>query len=234
VDLKPADAQNRGLGGSIASATSIVHETLRRFPRVALACSFGGPSGMVLLDLTLRLTRDVPVYYLDTGLLFPDTYALIDRTARRYGIVPRRVRSELSLESQAQAHGDALWARDPDRCCALRKVEPQRVFLQRYDAWMTGVRRANSVGRTAAQAFEPDGDALTKVSPLYDWSDDDVSAYIDANRVPVNPLHAGGYPSVGCVPCTRAVASGEEPRAGRWPGFAKTECGLHAYPAVER
>src|ERR1700682_3611644 len=121
VEVEQAGAPRRGLRGSIASAETIVRDALRRFPRLALACSFGAPAGMVLLDLTSRLDRPVPVYYLDTGLLFPGTHALIERVTRRYGIVPQPVRTELSLEAQALAHGDALWARDPDRCCALRK-----------------------------------------------------------------------------------------------------------------
>jgi phosphoadenosine phosphosulfate reductase len=234
VDLEQAEAQGRGLRGSIASAEAIVRDALARFPRLALACSFGAPSGMALLDLMLRLERTVPVYYLDTGLLFPETYALIERVARRYAIVPHPVRTELSLDAQALAHGEALWARDPDRCCALRKVEPQRVFLRDYDGWMSGVRRVDSAARRAAEPFEADGDGLTKVNPLFDWSDDELWAYVDARGVPVNPLHGDGYRSVGCMPCTRAVAQDEDARAGRWSGFAKTECGLHSYSKMVR
>ncbi len=210
------------------SAAAIVGETLQRFPqRTALACSFGAPSAMVLLDLVVRLDRDVPVYYLDTGLLFDETYALIARTARRYAIEPIAVHPELSLAAQADAHGESLWARDPDRCCSLRKVEPMRLFLREYVAWFSGIRRADSAARAAAEPFERDADGRTKANPLFDWSDDDVERYAAAHDVPLNPLHVEGYPSLGCVPCTRAVAPGEDPRAGRWSGFAKTECGLH-------
>lgn len=211
------------------SAEQIVRRTLQEHPsRVALACSFGGPSGMALLDLTLRVDPTVPVYYLDTGLLFAETYALIELVSRRYGITPIAVRPELSVEAQAVRYGPALWASDPDRCCALRKISPNRAFLRTFDAWLTGVRRAQSAIRSDLDPVQPDADGISKVSPLYDWTDDDVWRYLNANGVPVNALHAEGYPSIGCVPCTRPVAPGEGPRDGRWAGFAKTECGIHA------
>ncbi len=218
-----------------ARAERILTEALERFGgRIALACSFGGPSGMALLDLALRLDRTIPVYYLDTGLLFPQTYALVAQGARRYGIEPLAVRTSLSLEAQAAGYGEALWSREPDRCCELRKIEPQRAFLASYDAWLSGVRRVQSTTRAALQPFEPDRDGPTKVSPLYDWSDDELWEYLRAHAVPVNPLHEDGYPSIGCVPCTRRVAAGEDSRAGRWSGFAKTECGLHRRTAEVR
>ncbi|HYZ15006.1 MAG TPA: phosphoadenylyl-sulfate reductase [Candidatus Acidoferrum sp.] len=215
------------------SAERITREALERYPgHIALAVSFGGPSGMALLDLTLRIDPDVPVYYLDTGLLFPETYALVERASRRYGIEPIAVRPELSLEAQANQYGDSLWASDPDRCCALRKVAPQRAFLRGFDAWLTGIRRAQSDQRGGIEPVAWDESAeLAKISPLYDWSDEDVWRYVNDHDVPVNVLHADGYPSIGCVPCTRRVAEGEDARAGRWAGFAKTECGLHLPPA---
>ena len=212
------------------SAERVLYDAFAAYRgRIVLACSFGGPSGMALLDLTLQLERSVPVYYLDTGLLFPDTYALIERVRARYGIDPIAVAPELDVAAQAERFGDALWARDPDACCNIRKVEPQRAFLAGYDAWITGVRREQSttryeipfVGRDEAN---PD---LAKVAPLADWSEREVWSYITAHDVPYNPLNDRGYPSLGCTHCTRAVAPGEGPRAGRWPGFAKTECGLH-------
>jgi phosphoadenosine phosphosulfate reductase len=182
---------------------------------------------MALLDLALRLEPALPVYYLDTGLLFPETYELVQRVSRRYGIAPIPVRTTLSLGAQAEQYGANLWERDPDRCCALRKVEPQRAFLRGYDAWLSGVRREQSVTRRTLEPFQADGENLMKVSPLYDWTEEDVWTYVNARNVPVNALHADGYPSIGCVPCTRAVAPGEDQRAGRWSGFMKTECGLH-------
>lgn len=215
------------------NAEAIVGEALTRFPgRIALACSFGGPSGMALLDLVLRLEPTLPVYYLDTGLLFPETYALVERVSQRYRIAPIPVRTALSLDAQAEQYGANLWERDPDRCCALRKVEPQRAFLRGYDAWLSGVRRDQSVTRRTLQPFQPDDENVMKVAPLYDWTEEDVWAYVNAHSVPVNALHVDGYPSIGCVPCTRAVVPGEDQRAGRWSQFAKTECGLHVRTEV--
>lgn len=215
--------------GAAAHADGVVREALARYPgRIALACSFGGPSGMALLDLTLRADRDIPVYYIDTGLLFPETYALVERTARRYGITPIALRPELSVEAQARQYGDALWARDPDRCCALRKVAPHRAFLDGYDAWFTGIRRAQSPTRAEIEPIARDGTRLVKVSPLFDWSDDDVWSYVNEHDVPVNALHGDGYPSLGCIPCTNRPQPGADQRSGRWAGLGKTECGLHA------
>lgn len=196
--------------------------------RLALACSFGGASGLVLLDMLVHIDRRVPVYYLDTGLLFEETYEHVARVAKHYGIEPVRVRPALTLPAQAALHGERLWERNPDRCCALRKVEPQREFLRGYAAWISGIRRADSATRkeTSVVAWD-DTFGLLKINPLATWSDDQVWAYIHAHGVPYNPLHDRGYRSIGCVTCTVTAAGGEDARAGRWKGFAKTECGLH-------
>ncbi|MGP6159989.1 MAG: phosphoadenylyl-sulfate reductase [Vulcanimicrobiaceae bacterium] len=199
--------------------------------RLALACSFGGPSGLVLVDLLARAGLRAPVYFLDTGLLFAETYALVDHVQARYGIQVEAVRSELDLQSQAERYGPELWRRDPDACCNVRKVVPQRAFLARFEAWISGIRRDQSATRAETKLVDWDDrpGGLTKISPLADWSEADVWGYVYANDVPYNPLHDAGYPSLGCVSCTRRVAAGEEARAGRWPGFTKTECGLHAH-----
>ena len=210
------------------NAERVLCEALEAYRgRIVLACSFGGPSGMVLVDLVMKLERSVPVFYLDTGLLFAETYALIERVRERYGIDPVAVVPELDVAAQAKRYGEALWARDPDACCDIRKVEPQRAFLSQYDAWITGVRREQSTTRYDIPFVEPDGRGLAKIAPLADWSERDVWSYIAAHDVPYNPLNDRGYPSLGCTHCTRAVAPGEDSRAGRWPGFAKTECGIH-------
>lgn len=215
-------------------AAAIVAEAVDRFDgRLALACSFGAPAGMALLDLTLRVSREIPVYYIDTGVLFPETYALVERARARWAIEPHALAPDLTLEEQAAQYGEALWARDPDRCCALRKVAPQRAFLRGFDAWMTGIRRTDSATRRAIEPFAADGD-VTKVSPLFDWTNAEVEAYLAEYDIPVNELHAQGFPSLGCMPCTRAVRPGEDARAGRWSGFAKTECGLHVTSGAAR
>jgi len=204
-------------------------------PRITLACSFGGPSGMALLDMVIRLDSSVPVFYLETGLLFPETYALVEAASHRYGFTPRAVRPNLTVEQQAERYGDALWSRDPDQCCEMRKVAPQREALSGFDAWITGLRRDQSATRTATPIAQWDAKfGLAKISPLVNWSEHDVWAYLVANDVPYNSLHDRSYPSIGCMPCTRPVAVGEDPRAGRWVGFEKTECGLHTAPGGTR
>lgn len=183
---------------------------------------------MVLLDLALALEPQLNVFVVDTGLLFPETYALIERVERRYGIAVEAVRPALSVEEQNAVRGDALWRRDPDACCDLRKVEPLRVHLRGYDAWLTAVRREQSVTRADIPVRTWDQPAqVLKVAPLADWSESDVWAYVGEHDVPVNTLHFEGYPSLGCVHCTRRVAPGEHARAGRWAGFDKVECGIH-------
>ena len=202
---------------------------------LCLACSFG-VEDMVLLDMVCRIREGVHVFYLDTGLLFEETYRLAEEAARRFPIRLHRVLPELSLEEQARQHGPQLWRSDPDRCCRLRKVEPLRRFLAGYQAWVTGIRREQAFTRSAARPVEWDGAFhLVKVSPLVAWTWQDVWAYVRHHRVPHNPLHHQGYPSIGCQPCTAPVAPGEHPRAGRWRGLEKTECGLHAPgPAASR
>jgi phosphoadenosine phosphosulfate reductase len=197
-------------------------------PGVALACSFG-MEDVALVHMIAQVRKDARLFYLDTDLLFPQTYATRDRLIERYGVTPERVTPRLSLSEQAEKHGDALWQRDPNACCGIRKVEPLGRVLSTLDAWITGIRRDQTPQRANARVVEWDArHGLVKVNPLAAWTFDDVAAYVRANDIPYNPLHDQGYPSIGCTPCTRAVAPGEDPRAGRWAGFQKTECGLHA------
>jgi phosphoadenosine phosphosulfate reductase len=196
--------------------------------RIALSSSFGGPTSMAILDMLMEIDRSVPVSYLDTGLLFPETYALVEEVERRYGIAVTPVRAELSLRDQAAAHGDALWARDPDACCGLRKVAPQKAYLARFDAWITGLRRDQGRTRAATPILEWDAAfGLVKCNPLATWDDERVWTYVRERGVPYNALNDRGYRSIGCTHCTRPVAPGEDARAGRWAGTSKTECGLH-------
>ncbi len=217
------------LAAAVGHANAALKETVDAFPgRVTLSCSFGGPSGMVLLDLALKVEPQLNVFVVDTELLFPETYALIERVERRYGIAVEAVRPRESVAQQNANRGDALWQRDPDACCDLRKVEPLRAHLRNYDAWLTAVRRDQSVTRTEIPVRAWDHAAqVVKVAPLADWSESDVWAYVNEHGVPVNTLHFEGYPSLGCVHCTRRVAPGEHARAGRWAGFDKVECGIH-------
>ena len=214
----------------IARAETIVDKALSQYAgKIALACSFGGPAGMVLLDMIAKRDVSVPVYFLDTGLLFEETYALVDRLRKRYGIEPIAVRPELTVPQQNARYGEALWARDPDACCNLRKVVPQRRFLETFDAWITGIRRDQSASRRNVDVVSRNGTTgLAKIAPLAQWTSKDIWSYVVAHDVPYNPLNDRGYPSLGCTHCTRAVAPGEDPRAGRWSGTDKLECGLHA------
>ena len=194
---------------------------------VAIASGFG-IEGMVLLDLAARVRPDFRVFTLDTDLLFPETYDLMDRVEKRYGIKIERVYSPLTPEEQERRHGAALWSRDPDKCCALRKVEPLRTKLTELRAWITAIRRDQTSSRASASkvAWDPKFQ-LWKINPIADWTSPMVWSYALRHNVPYNPLHDQNYPSIGCIHCTRAVRPGEDARAGRWSGSGKTECGLH-------
>ncbi|MEO6324945.1 MAG: phosphoadenylyl-sulfate reductase [Thermoanaerobaculia bacterium] len=187
-----------------------------------------GLEGCVLVSMIATGSLPIDIVTLDTGLLFPETYALWEELQQRYGVEIRGVKPVQNVAEQGLAHGDGLWARDPDLCCALRKVQPLRQTLARYDAWVTAIRRDQTPQRARARAIETDAQfGLVKVNPLVAWNHEEVSAYAREHRVPFSPLHEQGFPSVGCVPCTSPVSAGEAPRVGRWRGLEKTECGLH-------
>lgn len=222
-----------------ASAASVVQldETLRWASqtlgggRLTFATGFGA-EGCVIIDAIARTGVEIDVFTLDTGVLFPETYALWRRLEDHYGVTIRAVRPARTIAEQESDHGPRLWERDPDRCCELRKVEPLRRALAGFGGWVTAIRREHTPERATAQVVERDVKfGLLKVNPLVAWTHDDVWAQIYANDIPYNPLHEQGYPSIGCVPCTSVVALGENPRAGRWRGSQKRECGLHA-PSV--
>jgi phosphoadenosine phosphosulfate reductase len=195
--------------------------------RVAISSAFG-VEGMVLIDIASRLGRDFRLFTIDTEFLFPETYALMDRIEAKYGVTIEKVYSALPPEEQERTHGDALWSRNPDLCCNLRKVEPLRGKLEELDAWITSIRRDQTSVRAGAGKIEWDAKfRLIKINPIADWSSKQVWRYIHDHDVPYNSLHDQNYPSIGCTHCTRAVRPGEDERAGRWAGLAKTECGLH-------
>jgi phosphoadenosine phosphosulfate reductase len=194
---------------------------------VEIASGFG-PEGVVLIDIAARVQPAFRIFTLDTDLLFSETYSLMERIEKRYGIKVGRVKSSLTPEDQERLHGPALWARDPDACCNLRKVEPLRKKLSQLRAWVTSIRRDQTVARAGALKVEWDAKFhLVKINPLVDWNAARVWRYIHDHDLPYNPLHDRGYPSIGCTHCTRSVLPGEDARAGRWSGFNKTECGLH-------
>ncbi|MFL5246662.1 MAG: phosphoadenylyl-sulfate reductase [Myxococcales bacterium] len=227
VDSREIAAANAELEG--ASPEAVLRFAAARFPgRIAFATAFG-PEGCVLVDVIAHEGLPIDVFTLDTGLLFPETIELWEALERRYGIVIRAVRPAQSVSEQAAQYGRALWESLPDRCCELRKVEPLRNELSRLDAWISSIRRDQTRDRAAARTVERDTKfGLIKINPLVSWSSEAVWERIRERRIPVNALHAEGYPSIGCEPCTTAVAHGEDPRAGRWRTFEKKECGLHA------
>lgn len=212
-----------------ADAGDVLSWAADRFaPGLAFAFGFG-PEGCVLLDQIARRQLPVDVFTLDTGLLFDETRDLWRRLEQRYGLTIRAVRPEQDLAAQARAHGERLWERDPDRCCALRKVVPLADALAGQRAWISAIRRQQTPDRARVRVLEHDAaHGLPKLSPLAAWTREQVWDYLLAHDVPVNALHARGYPSIGCTPCTSAVLAGEDERAGRWRGRTKTECGLHS------
>jgi phosphoadenosine phosphosulfate reductase len=197
------------------------------FPSITLACSFGAED-VVLVDMLQKIRPGIDIFYLDTNLHFKETYETRDRIEQHYGIKFVRAATDLSLQQQAESYGEELWGSDPNQCCNLRKVDPLTQILGKYDAWITGIRRDQAPTRANARKVEYDVKfGLVKFNPIASWTWEDVWEYIRANDVIYNPLHDNYYPSIGCEKCTRQVLPGEDPRAGRWSGNDKTECGLH-------
>jgi phosphoadenosine phosphosulfate reductase len=195
---------------------------------LTLSVSFGNPEGMVLLDMLSRITDRARVFTLDTGFLFEETIRFREEVMKRYSLPLEVLRPELSVEEQVECYGPELYSCAPDLCCDIRKIEPQRKFLRDYGAWVTGIRRDQTLQRASTPVVALDEYfGVAKISPLAGWSVDDVEEYVRQYDVPLNPLLSMGYRSIGCEPCTRPVAPGEDARAGRWPGMDKTECGLH-------
>jgi phosphoadenosine phosphosulfate reductase len=210
------------------SAEEILEWTIETFhPHLYFACSFQKTSS-VIIDIAQKIEPETRFFYLDTDVLFPETYATRDRLADHYGIDFEKYHN-ISIEEQARRHGDELWAREPDACCGIRKVEPMQEALSEVDCWVSGIRRQDRNNGNTIKKFGRDKRfGLWKINPLADWHEKDVWNYIVANDVPYNPLHDRGYPSIGCTHCTRPPGAGESPRAGRWADAEKTECGLHS------
>ena len=188
---------------------------------LTLACSFGGVTGMVLLDMVQNAAPQVSVFTLDTGFLFPETHDTREAAARKYGFTPL-----VMTPAPNATPGPRLPS--VDACCAARKVEPTGRALAGKSAWIAGLRRDQSKTREQVLPVRWDDEfGLYKIAPLFAWTEEDCWEYVRRRDVPVNPLHAQGYASIGCTTCTRAVAPGEDLRAGRWSDLEKTECGLH-------
>ncbi len=237
LDLLAQRLEGRPPGEILAAAAA------RHPGRIALACSFGAED-CLLVDAIARGGLAIEVFTLDTGYLVPETYALWRELEARYGVSIRAERAAGPSFDSGPASGGPYaqdergkeaaappWQVDPDACCEARKVVPLRAALSRLSAWVTGIRRDQTADRAGARAIEWDGRfGLEKVNPLAAWTHDQVWAELRRLEIPVNPLHQRGYSSIGCAPCTTPVGPGEDPRAGRWRGRTKTECGLHLRP----
>ena len=232
VPAPPTSAELRLLAGraadelATASATEILAWAVEQFGTEW--CVASSMADAVLAHLASRVMPGVDVVFLDTGYHFAETIGMRDAVGT---MLPVTVRTALPLRSVAEQDaefGPRLHERDPGACCAMRKVEPLNRALAPYRAWASGLRRADSAGRAAVRVVEWDAKHdMVKLNPIAAWTDADVDDYLSANGLLVNPLLADGYGSIGCAPCTRRLLPGEDSRAGRWAGTAKTECGLH-------
>jgi phosphoadenosine phosphosulfate reductase len=183
----------------------------------------------VLVDLAAKAAPGVDVLFLETGYHFAETIGTRDAVEQVYDVRIVNATAEHTVAEQDSLLGKDLFARDPNQCCALRKVAPLENTLRGYDAWVTGVRRVEAPTRANTPLITYDEKfGLVKINPIAAWTDEDMDAYIAEHNILVNPLVDAGYPSIGCAPCTRKPLPGEDKRAGRWAGRAKTECGLHA------
>ena len=218
IELDPRELDARSHEFETQAATSVISWAVDRFgDRVSMACSF---QDCVLIDLAQRVAPGIEVLFLDTGFHFPETLEYVDTVRSRY---------DLNLRVLTPGPEADAWPCGSDRCCELRKVAPLDRALQGQMAWMTGLKRVDAPTRAAAPivAWDPARE-LVKINPLATWTDDDIDHYVADHGLPVHPLMSRGYLSIGCAPTTRPVALGENPRAGRWSGTGKTECGLHA------
>ena len=202
--------------------------------RAAIGTSFQG-AGLVMIHLARRARLPLPVFTLNTGLLFPETLALKQRLEDFFGLPIESLEPDLTVEEQADIHGPELWRRNPDLCCTIRKVLPLRDKLCDLDCWITGLRRQQSYTRASIGIIElytfdeASGREIVKLNPMANWTRDRVWQYLREHKIPYNPLHDRGYGSIGCLPCTRQTGNGEHERAGRWTGFNKVECGIHTF-----
>jgi phosphoadenosine phosphosulfate reductase len=210
-----------------ASATDLLRWTDENFGGNYIVAS--NMQDAVLVDLAAKVRPGVDVLFLDTGYHFVETIGTRDAVEAVYDINVVNVTPENSVEKQDELFGKDLFAREPNECCRMRKVEPLSKALRGYSAWVTGIRRVEAPTRANAPLISWDkAFGLVKINPLATWTDDEMQSYIDANDVLVNPLVFEGYPSIGCAPCTAKPEEGADPRSGRWAGLSKTECGLHA------
>lgn len=196
--------------------------------KITYACSFGA-EGIVLIDLIAKVNPQATIVFLDTDLHFKETYSLIEKVKQRYPRLHiKMTKPPLTLEQQADEHGNKLWERNPNLCCHIRKIEPLEQELSHVDAWISGLRREQSNSRKNTAYINKDNKfQRVKICPLIHWTRDDVWTYIELNNLPYNKLHDNNYPSIGCEMCTLPVQAEADARSGRWADFEKKECGIH-------
>ncbi|MFI0372570.1 phosphoadenylyl-sulfate reductase [Actinomadura sp. 1N219] len=191
-------------------------------------CLTSSMSDAALIHLVSKVKPGIDVLFVDTGYHFAETVGTRDAVEAVYPVNVINVTPSRTVEEQEAALGPRLFGRNPDLCCHLRKVEPLGRALEGYMAWFSGIRRDETASRRDRRVVEWDRKrGMVKVNPILTWTQEEMDNYIEDNGVLVNPLHYDGYPSIGCAPCTRPVAPGEDPRSGRWAGMGKTECGIH-------
>jgi phosphoadenosine phosphosulfate reductase len=197
------------------------------YPQLTMATAFGA-EGCCIVHMLAEIEPSVRVFNLETGYQFPETFELRDRIKERYGIEVELVQPESTVPEYENEHGGPLYRIRPDQCCHDRKILPLRRALAGYKAWISSIRKDQTVDRARSSVLQWDTKFnLMKVNPLLHWSRRDVWAFIAKHQIPYNPLHDRGYPSIGCWPCTAAVVDGDDERSGRWAGTSKKECGLH-------
>lgn len=212
-----------------ATPQEILRWAVERYaPKFTMATAFG-PEGMTIIHMLAEIAPQTPIFNLDTGYQFKETLELREEVKRRYGIAVEMKQPALSTAEYEAANGGPVYTHDPNRCCFDRKLSVLKQAAVGFEAWASAIRRDQSPDRAKAPIVGWDKKfGLVKISPLANWTKKDVWGLITDNNIPYNPLHDQGYTSVGCWPCTRSVLPGEDERAGRWSGFAKTECGLHS------
>lgn len=212
-----------------ATPEEILQWTVEKYaPRFTMATAFG-PEGMTIIHMLAKIAPETPIFNLDTGYQFQETLDLRDQVAERYGIEVEMIQPEHTVAEYEELHGGPVYKSNPNQCCFDRKIKLLYRGVEGMDAWASAIRRDQSPDRAQAPIVGWDKKfGLVKVSPLANWTKANVWKLIVNEKIPYNPLHDQGYTSVGCWPCTRAVLAGEDDRAGRWSGTAKTECGLHS------
>jgi phosphoadenosine phosphosulfate reductase len=228
IVLSPADIvhSNRLLEGK--APEEVLRWAVATFhPRLTMATAFGA-EGCCLIHMLAEIEPAVRIFNLETGYQFAETLKLREQIKERYGIEVEFIRPDLSVPEYEAKHRGPLYVLQPDQCCHDRKIVPLRRALEGYEAWISAIRRDQTEHRAKAEVVQWDAKfGLVKVNPLLTWTKREVWSFIAKHDVPYNPLHDQHYPSIGCWPCTKPVANGEDERAGRWAGTEKKECGLH-------